>query len=64
MKLYFLRSKLNKSMYIHPTGDHVFQSVYGLKEGKVGACCFTEEQVKQFLVLWDEEPIEKEELKK
>jgi len=63
MKIYFLRSVKDKSFYIHPDGKHLFETVYALKKGKIGACCFTNEQAELFIVAHIE-PLEKEELKK
>jgi hypothetical protein len=57
--LFFLRDVATRQRFIHPTGDHVFQSVYGLRPGHVGACCFTSQQVAKFFALWDGEEIER-----
>ena len=62
MPLFLLRSKQDNTMYIHPTGQHVFQNVYGLRKGKVGACCFTVDQCDKFIAISDIE-LEKEEIK-
>jgi hypothetical protein len=49
MDLYFLRSTENKRLFIHPVGNDVFQPVYGLKQGAVGAACFTLEMADNFI---------------
>jgi hypothetical protein len=63
MQVFFLRDVKTKKEYIHPTGDHMFQSVYGLRIGKIGACCFNQEQVNSFFAKWEGVELEKEELK-
>lgn len=62
IQLYFIRDVKTKSRYIHPTGTHIFQNVYGLREGKPGAACFSEEQVNKFMAKWEGEEVEKEKL--
>lgn len=54
-KVYFLKQP-GTNLYVHPAGAHVFDnSAYALKEGKVGAICVTEEQIKPFFKLFLEE---------
>ncbi|HMG94343.1 MAG TPA: hypothetical protein VK589_29990 [Chryseolinea sp.] len=56
-KIYFLKEP-GSDRYVHPAGKHLFDnSAYALKEGKVGAICVYEEQVKPFIDMFSEEGI-------
>jgi hypothetical protein len=55
MKVFFLKQP-GTNLYVHPAGAHVFDnSAYALKDGRVGAICVTEEQVKPFFQMFLEE---------
>lgn len=61
LKEIFFLKKPGTNLYVHPAGKHLFDnSAYSLTEGKVGAICVYEDQIKSFIDLFAGEGIQLE----